>query len=282
MSAPPIILVPADRRIRRGHPVHSAGEKYLAAVTTVSAAMPLICPALPHQPLSVAALLEAVDGLLLTGSVSNVEPHWFGESVADPSLPLDPERDGLTFELIRQALQLGIPLLGICRGMQELNVALGGSLHQRVHEVAGLQDHRDDPEAPLEVQYGPAHDVIFEPGSMLTEWLDGNTRATVNSLHGQGVARLAEPLQVEARAPDGLIEAVSVRGAAVFALAVQWHPEWRATDDPVSRQIFQRFGAAARDHQRKRTGGHPATGIHRAMGAQRATAHQNDNGGDQS
>lgn len=252
MSAPPIILVPADRRLRGGQYWHMAGEKYLSALAEVSGVWPLVCPALPHPSLSVAALLASVDGILLTGSVSNVTPSWFGEEVADPALPLDAERDDLSFELVRQALMLGVPLFGICRGMQELNVALGGSLHQQVHQLAGMLDHRDDPSTPLDVQYGPAHDVIFEPGSMLGSWVPGKARTRVNSLHGQGIARLAERLQVEARAPDGLIESVSVRDVGTFALAVQWHPEWRAAQDPLSRQLFERFAEAARDRQRKR------------------------------
>lgn len=252
MSAAPIILIPADRRLRRGQFWHSAGEKYLQALVTVSGAVPWVLPSLPGQPLPIETVLQAVDGVLLTGSVSNVEPHWFGEAVADPSLPLDAERDSLSFALIRQALALGVPLLGICRGLQEINVALGGSLHQQVHAVAGMMDHRDDSTAPIDVQYGPAHDVIFEAGSALAEWLPGESRAQVNSLHGQGIARLADCLRVEARAPDGLIEAVSVREATRFAFAVQWHPEWRAAEQPLSRALFTRFGDAARVRQRTR------------------------------
>lgn len=252
MSASPIILIPADRRLRRDHFWHSVGEKYLHAVVSASGAVPWILPSLPSQPLPIEAVLNAVDGVLLTGSVSNVEPHWFGEQVADPSLPLDAERDGLSFELIRRALAMGVPLFGICRGLQEINVALGGSLHQALHTVPGMLDHRDDPAASVEVQYGPAHEVIFETGSVLADWLPGVTRAQVNSLHGQGIARLADRLRVEARAPDGLIEAVSVREAAGFAFAVQWHPEWRVSEQPLSRALFARFGDAARERQRIR------------------------------
>jgi putative glutamine amidotransferase len=139
----------------------------------------------------------------------------------------------------------GIPVLGICRGFQEMNVAYGGTLHQKVHEIEGRHDHREDTTRELDVQYGPAHEIDLEPGGALQR-LTGQDRIQVNSLHAQGIDRLGPGLAVEARAPDGLIEAFRVEHAKAFALAVQWHPEWKAMSNPVSRALFAAFGAAAR------------------------------------
>ena len=190
--------------------------------------------------------------MLLTGSPSNVHHTRFREGVHDTSLPLDPERDAATLPLIPLALARGLPLFAVCRGFQEVNVALGGSLHQAVQEVAGMQDHRDDDNAPLAVQYGPAHEVFVEPGGVLaTAGLPA--RFMVNSLHGQGVSRLADGLRVEARAADGLVEAFSLPAAPGFNLGVQWHPEWQAASNPVSMVLFKTFGvacAAFRDRHR--------------------------------
>ncbi len=130
-------------------------------------------------------------------------------------------------------------------------MALGGSLHQKVHEVPGLNDHREDKDAPLDVQYGPAHTVRLAPGGALAA-LTGREELTVNSVHGQGIDRLAPGLAVEATAPDGLVEAVRVEGARTFALAVQWHPEWRYWEDEAAGALFAAFGRAAAERVRRR------------------------------
>ncbi len=153
--------------------------------------------------------------------------------------------------MIPKAIARGVPLLGICRGAQETNVALGGSLHQAVHELPGHHDHRDDNTATLEVQYGLAHSVTVEPGGKLFQ-LTGLPKFEVNSLHGQAVNRLGQGLQVEARAPDGVIEAFSKPDAPAFTLCLQWHAEWQAADNPVSMKILKAFGAACLARQRQR------------------------------
>ncbi|MDQ2779587.1 MAG: gamma-glutamyl-gamma-aminobutyrate hydrolase family protein [Pseudomonadota bacterium] len=248
MTTLPIVLVPACNRILGGHPFHIAGRKYVEAVR-LAGALPLVAPRLePHE---FEAALDLAHGVLLTGSPSNVHPSNFGQNVHDPSLPLDPERDDWTLALIPQLLERGMPLLAICRGSQELNVALGGSLHQAVQEVPGYQDHRDDPDAPIEVQYGPAHEVAVVDGGLLQR-ITGRGHFTVNSLHGQGVARLAAGLRVEATAQDGLVEAFSVTDAPGFALAVQWHPEWQAADNPVSMALLRAFGQATLAYRERR------------------------------
>jgi putative glutamine amidotransferase len=244
-SARPLIGIPADRRLVGPHPFHMVGEKYACAVLEAAEALPLLIPAFGEE-LQLDELLGSLDGILFTGSPSNVEPHHYQGTPSEPGTLHDPERDATTLPLIRKAVQAGVPVLGVCRGFQEMNVAFGGTLHQKVHEVAGYDDHRDDTTLPLDVQYGPAHEVILEPGGLLRA-MAGSERLQVNSLHSQGIDRLAPGLVVEARATDGLIEAFHVRNAPRFAIAVQWHPEWKVMSNPFSRALFAAFGAASRE-----------------------------------
>jgi len=249
-TARPLIGIPADRRMLGAHPFHMVGEKYARAVLDASEAAPLLIPSLAGE-LGFDELLERLDGLLFTGSPSNVEPHRYQGRPSPPGTLHDPARDATTLPLIRKAVHSGVPVFGICRGFQEMNVAFGGTLHQRLHEVPGYLDHRDDERQPLEVQYGPAHDVTLEPGGVLRSLASGE-RIRVNSLHSQGIERLGEELTVEARAPDGLIEAFRVRTTRRFALAVQWHPEWEVMRNPFSRALFAAFGEAAAEHAQSR------------------------------
>jgi putative glutamine amidotransferase len=227
------------------HPFHMVGEKYARAVLDAAGAAPLLIPSLADE-LGLDELLQRLDGLLFTGSPSNVEPHLYEGAPSAPGTLHDPARDATTLPLIRKAVRAGVPVFGICRGFQEMNVAFGGTLHQRLHEVPGHLDHRDDETQPLEVQYGPAHDVTLEPGGVLRA-LAVSDRIEVNSLHNQGIDRLGAELAVEARAPDGVIEAFRVRDAQRFALAVQWHPEWKVMSNPFSRALFAAFGQASRE-----------------------------------
>jgi putative glutamine amidotransferase len=183
--------------------------------------------------------------LLLTGSASNVEPHHYGGPASEPGTLHDPNRDATTLPLIPRAVAAGLPVLAICRGFQEMNVAYGGTLNPRLHEVPGNLDHRDDESLPLDAQYAPAHEVLLEPGGQLQK-IAGKDRLHVNSLHSQGVEMLGPDLAVEARAPDGVIEAFRVADSATFALGLQWHPEWQFAKDPFSRALFAAFGAASR------------------------------------
>ena len=231
------------------HPFHIAGKKYVDAVR-LAGCQPLVVPGADLAEID--ELLGLADGVLLTGSPSNVHPSRFGEEVYDPSLPLDPQRDEWILPLIPRALERGVPLFAICRGAQETNVALGGTLHQAVQEIDGLADHRGFGSA--QEQYGPAHPVEVVDGGLL-QAIVGSGPITVNSVHGQGVRRLADGLRVEARAPDGLIEAFSKPAAPAFNLCVQWHPEWQAAGNPISMQLLAAFGAACREHQARRTHG---------------------------
>ncbi len=250
MSAKPVIGVPADRRTIEPHPYHVGGEKYLQALIDGASALPVLIPVLAEH-LDVEDILDSVDGILLTGSMTNVEPHRYGGEPSAPGTLHDPHRDALTLPLAERAIEKGIPLFAVCRGFQELNVVLGGTLHQKVHEVPGYHDHRENPDDPLDVQYGPSHSVTLVEGGLLCE-LAGTTSLTVNSLHSQGVARLAKGVTVEAIADDGLIEAFRVDGATAFALAVQWHPEWRITENEFSMAMFGAFGAACRERMGRR------------------------------
>jgi putative glutamine amidotransferase len=237
----PIILLPAcNRALPDGSEYHTIAQKYVRAAR-LAGGLPLVVPFATTEEIE--RLLDLADGILLTGSPSNVHPSHFEQDVLDPSLPLDSLRDSWTLPLIPRALARGIPLLAICRGMQETNVALGGSLHQAVHELPGTQDHRADSTKPQEKQYGFAHPVHLTPGGLLSTLLNATT-IEVNSLHGQAVAELASGLRIEARADDGVIEAFSMPDAAAFNLCLQWHPEWQAENNPVSMKILGAFGAA--------------------------------------
>jgi len=245
-SRRPVIGIPADRRVLGSQPYHLAGEKYLTAALDAAGTIPVIIPAIAREQ-HYEGLLDSLDGLLFTGSPSNVEPHHYqGEPSAAGTLH-DPHRDQTTLPLIPRAVAAGVPVLGICRGFQEMNVAFGGTLWQKLHEVPGLLDHRESADLPFEQQYEPAHEVMLEPGGQLQEYAGGHLRVRVNSLHSQGVRELGRGLTVEARASDGVIEAFRVSAAPQFALAVQWHPEWRALENPFSKALFAAFGAACRE-----------------------------------
>ncbi|MSP83949.1 MAG: gamma-glutamyl-gamma-aminobutyrate hydrolase family protein [Alphaproteobacteria bacterium] len=256
----PLIGIPSDVYDIGINPFHCVGEKYIAAVARAAHGLPLLIPSFgpgpdippPAELFDLDALVDALDGLLVTGSPSNVEPHHYGGDPSRPGTHHDPQRDAITLPLIRRALAEGLPVLAICRGIQELNVALGGTLHQLVHEVEGLADHRGPPNEPRDVKYAPAHEVTLTSGGALAR-LSGMQTWRVNSLHEQGIDRLADGLAIEARAPDGMIEAVRVKDAKAFALGVQWHPEWRFWDDRLSTALFAEFGTAAAERSRARS-----------------------------
>ncbi len=247
----PTVGVVCCRKQAGAFPVHSVGEKYVTAVSDAAGALPLLVPALGTR-LDLDLVLARLDGLLLTGSPSNIEPHHYAASPEPEgdTIDPDPQRDATVLPLIRRAIVLGVPLLGLCRGIQEVNVALGGSLHQRLHAVDGRFDHRSDKSKAPQDRYGPRHRVRLTPNGLLARLLDAEA-IEVNSLHGQGLDRLAPGLVVEAVADDGTIEAVRVE-AAEFALAVQWHPEFRPLTSEVSTLIFRAFGEAVQARARCR------------------------------
>jgi putative glutamine amidotransferase len=195
-------------------------------------------------------LLPLVDGVLLTGSPSNVDASRYEATALETDL-LDPRRDKLTMSLVPAAIATGVPVLGVCRGLQEMNVALGGSLYQRLHTEEGMMDHREPEDESLEVQFAERHDVELLPGSDFAKWA-GATKAKVNSLHGQGIKRLGQNLVAEAFAPDGLVEGVRVDGSPTFAYGVQWHPEWNHESNPFYHRTLEAFALACMEHRKRR------------------------------
>jgi len=250
MKSKPVIGVPADRRMVDPHPFHMVGEKYLHALVEGSGGLPFILPALGDL-LEIEEILEHVDGLLFTGSPSNVEPHHYDGEPSEPGTLHDPNRDALTLPLAKLAMAEGMPVLALCRGHQELNVVLGGTLHQNVHDVPGHENHRENSDDSLDVQYGPSHEVNLVEGGLL-HGLAGTTTVMVNSLHSQGVAKLADGVTVEAVSDDGLIEAFVVDSVPGFALSVQWHPEWQFAQNEFSVAIFRAFGDACSQYAAKK------------------------------
>jgi len=236
----PLVGIPTCLRTVNERLFHGVNDRYPSAVLDAAGCLPVLIPAVGSK-VDVRAVLSRLDGLLLTGSPSNVHPSHYGAEPSDPEILYDPERDATTLPLIREAIRRDLPILAICRGIQELNVALGGTLHQRVHEVPGRLNHRsrrDSSDGP----YGPAHRVTLTAGGLLAS-LAGAPEVKVNSLHSQGIDRPAVSLRIEAVAPDGQIEAVSLPEAR-FVVGVQWHPEYKAVDDPFSSALFSSFAVA--------------------------------------
>lgn len=243
---PLIVGIPCDLKMIGDLPFHAVGEKYIDAVRDVAGALPLLVP-VTRRPLELAHILDAVDGIFLPGSPSNVAPKLYGGPPPRTGNVGDPQRDALSLPLIRATVAKGMPLLAVCRGMQEMNVAFGGTLHPFVQEVPGrhnhINGHLKKTAASPDERYAPAHDITVLAKTRLARIL-GADRFRVNSSHNQGIDRLAEGFHVEAVASDGTIEAVSIDDAPGFALGVQWHPEWRAGENPAYAAIFQAFRKA--------------------------------------
>ncbi|MEA2781529.1 MAG: putative glutamine amidotransferase [Rhodospirillaceae bacterium] len=249
-SRSPLIGIPACVRELDHQPFHTVGEKYITAVTAGSGGLPFVIPSL-GDIYDMRDLVSRLDGLLVTGSPSNVAVTFYGGRPDRPDSPQDPQRDSTTLPLIGAALADGLPIFCICRGIQELNVALGGTLHTHVHEQPGHLDHRALATDDMDLKYGARHPVELTADGEMARLL-GTRRIEVNSLHWQAIDRLADRLVVEGRAPDGVIEAVRVADAGSFALGVQWHPEWKVQLNPVSSMLFRAFGEAARDRAERR------------------------------
>lgn len=244
----PLIGVTCDIRDNGGSPFHMAGHKYLTAIADGAGGHGVLIPSLADRT-EIPALLSRLDGILCTGSPSNVLPALYGQGESREGTLHDPGRDALSLPMIAQAIELGVPVLAICRGIQELNVSLGGSLHQHVQELPGKRDHREDETLPKPAQYAIAHPIKIAPGGLLERIIAAETvppaACAVNSLHGQAINQVAPGLRVEAHAPDGIVEAVSVPNAPAFALGVQWHPEWQVLEHPLYAALFRWFGRAA-------------------------------------
>jgi putative glutamine amidotransferase len=246
----PLVAVSTDRRKFNHYTWYATPEQYLQAAIHVAGVFPLLVPSFGEE-LDLDTLIASVDGVLITGSSTNVHPSFYGGDVSEASEPYDPARDATTLPLIRKAVGAGVPLLAICRGIQELNVALGGTLAGEIQEREGIMDHRAPVSEEQDERFAIRQTVSVRPGSCLAD-IVGAGEIRVNSLHRQAVDRPAPRLAIEAVATDGTVEAVSVRGAAAFAVGVQWHPEYWAEKDAVSARIFRAFGDAVRNHAARR------------------------------
>ncbi|MEO8244223.1 MAG: gamma-glutamyl-gamma-aminobutyrate hydrolase family protein [bacterium] len=226
------------------YPVHCGGTMNSDAVAEVAEGIPVIIPTDPRYA-SVEDLLQTCDGFVLTGGRPNVHPSEYGEEETPAHGAFDRNRDAVTLPLVRACVARGQPFLGICRGFQEVNVAMGGTLYPEIRELPGRMNHRMPPDGKLEEQFALRHTVQFTEGGVFHR-LMGATEVMTNTLHGQGIARAADRIVVDGQAPDGTPEAIYVKDAPGFTLAVQWHPEWNAARDPVSHSLFAAFGQAAR------------------------------------
>ncbi|MGR3486065.1 MAG: gamma-glutamyl-gamma-aminobutyrate hydrolase family protein [Paracoccaceae bacterium] len=247
--ARPVIGIIANRYlIGDEYPAHAAGTMNTTAVAKVCEATPLIVPADPAL-VSTAELMAVCDGFLFTGGRPNVHPQEYGQAESEAHGAFDRGRDAVALGLIRACVAAGQPILGICRGFQEMNVAMGGTLHAEVRDLPGRDNHRMPPDGTLEEKFALRHVVTLTEDGPFAR-LFGARAVLTNSLHGQGIDMPGPRVRIDGRAPDGTAEAIWIDAAPGFALAVQWHPEWNAQDDPVSRPLFTAFGAACRDWAR--------------------------------
>ncbi len=240
----PVVLMSMGAQERKGHDYQVMTHKYIVPLVELAGCVPVLVPTCCGTE-DLEQYLSMADGVYLTGAGSNIDPALYGQENLTPEKPQDKDRDLFDLPLIRAALDRGLPLFGICRGMQELNVALGGDIYQTVHDQPQFGDHREDSDDPVEVQYGDSHQINLVPGSWLAK-LMGQEQIPVNSLHGQGLKTLGKGLEPLAHAEDGLVEAIHAPGLPQFTLGVQWHPEWQAAQNPYSVRLFQAFGDACR------------------------------------
>lgn len=242
----PLVAISTDVRQFENYTWHAAPQQYLEAAIAGAGVFPVLVPSFGDR-LDFDQLLASVDGVMVTGSKSNVHPSLYGGDAREENGPYDPARDATTLPLIRKAIERGVPLLAICRGIQELNVALGGTLAAEIQEREGSLDHRAPVSDNQDERFAIRQNVTIKPGSCLAG-VFGAGDIMVNSVHRQGIDRLGSKLQVEAVAADGTVEAVSVRDARGFAVGVQWHPEYWVSSDSASLKIFRAFGDAVRLH----------------------------------
>ena len=244
MSRPVVAIIGNSYLIDDSYPVHATGRMNSEAIAHVSGAMPVMLPSMPDI-LDTNELINTFDGFLLTGARPNVHPDEYGEDATDAHGEFDRERDGVALPLIRACVDAGKPIFGICRGFQEFNVAYGGSLYPEIRDLPGRMNHRMPPDGTLDEKFALRHDVHLTEGGKF-EKIFGTTTIRTNTLHGQGIKEKGERIVIEGIADDDTPEAIHVDGAENFAMAVQWHPEYNAADDPVSRPLFAAFGDALR------------------------------------
>lgn len=244
MSRPVVGIIGNSYILHDDYPAQATGVSNIEAVAHVTDALPVMVPALPSA-VSIDDLVANFSGFLFTGARPNVHPEEYGEEPSEAHGEFDRDRDRVALPLIRACVEQGVPILGICRGFQEFNVAFGGTLHPEIRDLPGRMNHRMPPEGTLEEKFAIRHEVAIAEGSPFRE-IFGANQVMTNSLHGQGIKSAGPRVLIEGHAPDGTPEVIRIDGAKTFAKAVQWHPEWNAQDDPVSRPLFEAFGAALR------------------------------------
>ncbi len=247
MARPKVGIIGNTYLINDQYPAHAGGTMNSEAVAEVSGCMPLLIPSDPRF-LSVDELLESFDGFLLTGGRPNVHPSEYGEAETAAHGAFDRARDAIVLPLVRACVQRGQPFFGICRGFQEVTVAMGGTLYPEIRDLPGRMNHRMPPDGTLEEKFALRHPVKMTPGGVFSE-VFGADEVMTNSLHGQGLKTPGANIVIDGVAPDGTAEAIYVKDAPGFTLSVQWHPEWDAANDPVSRPLFTAFGQAVHDWQ---------------------------------
>ena len=246
----PVVLMTMGAQERNGHPYQVMTHKYILPLTEIAECIPVLVPTCCGAE-DLDAYLDMADGVYLTGAGSNIDPALYGQVNVTPNKAQDKDRDNFDIALIHAAIARGLPLFAICRGMQEINVALGGDIHQKVHNLFGYLDHREDSDDAVDVQYGDSHPITLVPGTWFAELMQQPT-IPVNSLHGQGLNKLGQGIEPLASSVDGLVEAIHIPALPQFTLAVQWHPEWRAKENLFSTRIYQAFGDACRARAEQR------------------------------
>lgn len=244
MARPIVGIIGNAYLINDEYPAQACGTHNIEAVSNVAEAVPFVVPSTPDY-VSVAELINSCDGFVFTGGRPNVHPEEYGEEETEAHGFFDRDRDRLTLPLIRAAVDAGLPVLGICRGFQEFNVAYGGTLYPEIRDLPGRMNHRMPPDGTLEEKFALRHEIALDQASIFSQ-IFGSDRVMTNSLHGQGIKTAGERVLIEGHAPDGTPEAIRIKDAASFALAVQWHPEYQAANDPVSKPLFEAFGKALR------------------------------------
>ena len=244
MARPVVGIIGNSYLLNDQYPVHAGGQMNTEAIAEVSGCLPLIVPSDPRF-VSVEELLEVCDGFLLTGGRPNVHPEEYGEPETEAHGAFDRARDAVALALVRACVARGQPFLGLCRGFQEVNVAMGGSLSPEIRDLPGRMNHRMPPDGTIEEKFELRHDVSFTEGGVFHRVM-GASKVLTNTLHGQGIKEPGPRVVIDGHADDGTPEAIYIKDAPGFTLAVQWHPEWNAASDPVSRPLFEHFGAAVR------------------------------------
>ncbi|MYM54559.1 gamma-glutamyl-gamma-aminobutyrate hydrolase family protein [Thalassovita mangrovi] len=245
MARPVVGIIGNQYIINDSYPVHAGGQMNTEAVSAVSDCLPVLIPTDPRF-LSVEELLDTCDGFVLTGGRPNVHPEEYGEAATEAHGDFDRHRDAITLPLVRACVERGQPFLGICRGFQEVNVAMGGSLYPEIRDLPGRMNHRMPPDGTLEEKFALRHTVEFSENGPFHR-LMGAREVMTNTLHGQGIKQPGARIVIDGYAPDGTPEAIYVKDAPGFTLSVQWHPEYDAANDPVSRPLFEAFGRAVHD-----------------------------------